>query len=159
MKKAIFASGCFWGTQYHLQKIDGVIKTTVGYIGGHKFSPTYDEVKAQTTGHAEAVEVEYDPSKVTYDELVILFFETHDPSQTDGQGPDIGDQYRSEIFYFDENQKTISQKYIDILKSKGFNVVTKLSPVETFWSAEDYHQNYYEDRGESPYCHIYTKKF
>ena len=157
--KAIFASGCFWGTEFHLQKKEGVLETTVGYIGGRKEKPSYEEVKAQTTGHAEAVEVIFDPTKVSYDELVILFFETHDPTQSDGQGPDIGDQYRSEIFYLDENQKETAQKYIDILKQKGYDVVTKLTPATKFWKAENYHQDYYQQKGESPYCHIYTKKF
>lgn len=159
MQKAIFASGCFWGTEYHLQKKEGVLETTCGYIGGHKDNPAYEEVKAQKTGHAEAVEVVFDPEKVSYDELVMLFFETHDPEQTDGQGPDIGDQYRSEIYYFDEEQKQIAQKYIDILTEKGVKVATKLTPAEKFWAAEDYHQDYYDTKGESPYCHIYMKKF
>jgi len=158
-EKAIFASGCFWGTEYQLQKKEGVIETTVGYTGGHKENPTYKEVCTGDTGHAEAVLVVFDPEKVSYEELVKLFFETHDPTQVGGQGPDIGDQYRSEIFYFDENQKKIAEKVINILKDKGLNVVTKLTKATTFYKGEDYHQDYYRKSGGTPYCHGYTKRF
>lgn len=157
--RAIFASGCFWGTEYHLQKVDGVIATQVGYIGGHKDNPTYQEVCAKTTGHAEAVEVIYDPQQVTFETLARLFFETHDPTQIDRQGPDIGEQYRSEIFYLDDEQKTISEKLITLLEAKGLKVATRLTPASTFWEAEDYHQDYYQNRGGTPYCHWYTERF
>jgi peptide methionine sulfoxide reductase msrA/msrB len=158
-QRAIFASGCFWGTEYHLQKVDGVISTQVGYIGGHKDNPTYQEVCANLTGHAEAVEVVYDPHKVSFETLARLFFETHDPTQVNRQGPDIGEQYRSEIFYLDEDQQAISEKLIDLLKSKGLKVATRLTPATTFWEAEDYHQDYYQNRGGTPYCHRYTPLF
>lgn len=158
-EKAILASGCFWGVEYHLQKIPGVIETTVGYTGGHKDKPTYKEVCTGTTGHAEAVEVVFDPEKVSFETICKVFFETHDPTQVDGQGPDIGDQYRSEIFYVNDNQKVVSEKLIGILRDKGYNVVTKLTPATTFWIAEDYHQDYYDHKGSTPYCHIYKKKF
>lgn len=157
--RAIFASGCFWGTEYHFQKATGVLQTTVGYIGGKKANPTYEEVCSKTTGHAEAVEVLYDPEKTDYEKMVKLFFETHDPSQINRQGPDVGEQYRSEIFYFDDKQKEIAEKLINILKEKGIKVVTKLTPAGRFWDAEDYHQDYYENKGSSPYCHFYEKKF
>jgi len=157
--KAYFASGCFWGTEYHFSKKDGVSGTTVGYTGGHKENPTYQQVSAGTTGHAETVEVVYDPEKVTYEELAKLFFETHDQGQVGGQGPDIGDQYRSVIFYEDEEQKKIAEKLIDVLKDKGFEVATELAPASKFWNAENYHQDYYENNGKTPYCHFYTKKF
>jgi len=105
MEKAIFAAGCFWGVQHYLDLVSGVIKTTVGYTGGHKENPIYEEVKQRMTGHAEAVEVEFDPVLVTFEELCKLFFEIHDPGQKDGQGPDIGPQYRSEIFYTNDRQR------------------------------------------------------
>ena len=158
-ERAIFASGCFWGTEYHLSKIKGVLFTTAGYTGGHTRNPSYKEVCSGTTGHAEAVEVTYDPSKVSYEDLVKVFFETHDQSQVNRQGPDIGEQYRSEIFYLDDKQKETAQKLMDILKSKGYKVATRLTKASTFWKAENYHQDYYQKKNGTPYCHIYTKKF
>lgn len=159
MEKAIFAGGCFWGMEYQFQKVDGVKSVISGYIGGQKENPTYKEVCNTNTGHAEAVEITYDASKVSFEELAKLFFEIHDPTQIDGQGPDIGEQYRSEIFYFDSNQKQIAEKLINILKDKGYKVVTKLTKATKFYNAEDYHQDYYNKTGGSPYCHIYQKKF
>ncbi len=156
---AIFASGCFWGVQYHLQKVNGVYFTIVGYIGGDILNPEYKQVCSSTTGHAEAVEVVFDPNQVSYEELTKVFFETHDPTQVGGQGPDIGDQYRSEIFYTSEPQKETALKLIDILKEKGYDVKTKLTKAVKFWPAELYHQNYYDKNGKQPYCHIYQKKF
>jgi peptide methionine sulfoxide reductase msrA/msrB len=158
-ESAIFASGCFWGTEYHLSKVDGVLSTTVGYTGGTKDDPTYKEVSTGNTGHAEATEVIYNPSKVSYEELAKLFFETHDPSQLNRQGPDIGTQYRSGIFYLNNEQKEVAEKLIATLVNKGLDVTTEVTKASTFWSAEDYHQNYYEHKGSSPYCHIYTKRF
>ena len=158
-QRAIFASGCFWGTEYHFQKARGVLQTTVGYTGGTTGKPTYKEVCSGTTGHAEAVEVIFDPGKISYEELVKLFFETHDPTQIDRQGPDIGDQYRSEIFYLDDQQKETAQKLIELLKTKGYNVATKLTKASAFRNAEDYHQDYYMKKKGTPYCHIYTKRF
>ncbi len=158
-KKAIFASGCFWGTEYYLAKGKGVISTEVGFIGGTKDNPTYKEVCTGKTGHAEATLVVYDPEQTTYEELAKLYFETHDPTQVDRQGPDIGTQYRSEIFYLDDEQKATAEKLINILKGKGYDVVTKVTPASTFWKAEEYHQDYYEKNNGSPYCHVYKKKF
>ena len=157
--RAIFAGGCFWGVEYFMQQKPGVISVVSGYIGGHKDNPTYREVCSGTTGHAEAVEIVFDPSKVTYEELARLFFEIHDPTQVDRQGPDIGVQYRSEIFYMNEEQKKITENLISILKSKGYKVSTKVTKATTFWPAEDYHQDYYEHKGTLPYCHGYTKRF
>jgi peptide methionine sulfoxide reductase msrA/msrB len=156
---AIFASGCFWGTEYYFQSAKGVISTDVGYIGGSKENPTYKEVCTGRTGHAEAVRVVFDPSKTSYEEMAKLFFETHDPTQRDGQGPDHGHQYRSGIFYMNEDQKKIAENLIGILKKKGYDVATEVTKATTFWVAEKYHQNYYEHTGGSPYCHIYKKKF
>lgn len=159
IETAIFASGCFWGTEHWMQKQEGVISTDVGYIGGHVDNPTYEEVCGTKTGHAEAVRVIFNPEKVSFENLVKVFFETHDPTQMNRQGPDIGNQYRSEIFYFDEVQKEICEKLIKQLKSTGYNVVTKLSESSEFWKAEEYHQSYYSKNGSTPYCHFYTKRF
>ena len=156
---AVFASGCFWGTEYQMQKLPGVISTTVGYTGGHVENPTYEQVCSGKTGHVEAVEVIFDPAKVTYEEVTKRYFETHDPTQTDGQGPDIGSQYLSVIFYENEQQKQAAEKLIKILESKGYKVATKLRKAEKFWKAENYHQDYYINKGTTPYCHIYKKLF
>lgn len=156
---AYFASGCFWGVEYHFSKADGVKSTTVGYSGGTVKNPTYKQVCTGLTGHAETIEVEFDPSKVSYETLAKLFFETHDQGQEDGQGPDIGNQYRSEIFYTSEEQKETAEKLMSELKSKGFKVATKLTPFDTFYEAENYHQDYYDNNGKMPYCHAFKKKF
>lgn len=156
---AIFASGCFWGTEYFFEKEDGVISTQVGYIGGHKDNPTYKEVCAHTTGHAEAVRVVFDPSKTDYETLCKLFFETHDPTQVNRQGPDIGDQYRTEVFYLDDEQKRIAEKLKGILEDKGLKVATNITEASRFWEGEDYHEHYYSSKGGTPYCHAYTKRF
>ena len=159
METAYFASGCFWGTEYHFMKAKGVLETTVGYMGGHTQHPTYKEVCTGTTGHAETTEVVFDPTLTSYEELVKLYFETHDFTQVGGQGPDIGDQYRSVIFYTSDEQKQMADKYIKILGDKGYKVATILEKAPEFWSAEDYHQEYYDKKNGSPYCHIYRKIF
>ncbi len=156
---AVFAGGCFWGVEYHFQKAKGVISTEVGYTGGHTERPTYREVCTGTTGHAEAMRVTYDPAQTSFEDLAKLFFEIHDPTQVDRQGPDAGVQYRSAVFYQNEAQRATTLKLIDILRGKGLNVVTEVTPAGTFWPAEDYHQQYYSKNGHSPYCHIYTKRF
>ena len=156
---AIFAGGCFWGVEYHMSQAPGVISATSGYTGGTKQNPTYKEVCSGTTGHVEAVQVVFDRTKTSYEALAKLFFEIHDPGQANGQGPDIGQQYLSMIFYANEDQKKIAQHLIDLLKEKKYNVVTKLVPAGKFWPAEDYHQQYYEHKGGTPYCHLYRKKF
>jgi peptide methionine sulfoxide reductase msrA/msrB len=158
-ERAIFAAGCFWGVEYYMKKAKGVISATVGYTGGTAKNPSYKEVSSHRTGHAEAIEIVFDPSKTTYEELAKLFFEIHDPTQVDRQGPDIGNQYRSEIFYTNDEQKATAEKLINILKSKGYKVATKLEPAGPFYKAEDYHQDYYQKNGETPYCHRYEKKF
>lgn len=156
---AIFASGCFWGTEYMFQKEAGVQKTQVGYTGGFVENPTYQQVCTGRTGHAEALEVTFDPSKTSYEALARLFFETHDPTQVNGQGPDIGEQYRSAIFYKDDAQKATAEKLISELKAKGIKVATQVVPASKFWPAEDYHQQYYAHNGKKPYCHSYKKLF
>lgn len=156
---AYFASGCFWGTEYFFMKAPGVKQTTVGFMGGHVDNPTYEQVCQKNTGHLETTEVVFDPAVTSYEEMVKLFFETHDFTQTDGQGPDIGPQYLSCIFYSDPTEKAIAEKYIHILTEKGYRVATMLKPASTFWKAEDYHQQYYEYKGTKPYCHKYTAIF
>ena len=156
---AIFASGCFWGTEYYFQKAEGVISTAVGYIGGQKENPTYEEVCTGRTGHAEATEVIFDPSKTSYEDMVKLFFETHEPGQLNRQGPDVGHQYRSGIFYLNDEQKEIAERLAATLKEKGHKVVTEITKATTFYRAENYHQKYYSKGGGSPYCHRYIKKF
>jgi peptide methionine sulfoxide reductase msrA/msrB len=156
---AIFAGGCFWGVEYFLQKSPGVISVTSGYTGGHVKNPSYKEVCTGTTGHAEAVKVIYDPVKTSYEKLLKLFMEIHDPTQSGGQGPDIGDQYRSEIFYLNDEQKSIAEKDISLLKSNGYKVVTVVAKASEFYEAEKYHQDYYFNNGKVPYCHGYVKRF
>ncbi len=158
-ERAIFASGCFWGTEYVMRRAPGVLSVKVGYTGGHKENPLYKEVCSGKTGHAEAVEVIFDPAKTSFETLTRLFFETHDPTQVDRQGPDVGEQYRSAIFYTSDVQKTIAGKLIEQLRSRGIRVATKLEPAGVFWPAEDYHQEYYQRTGGQPYCHAYRKLF
>ncbi len=156
---AIFAGGCFWGVEYYMKKMKGVISTEVGYTGGKTDNPTYKEVCSGTTGHYEAIEVVFDPRITTYEAVTKLFFEIHDPTQWNHQGPDVGVQYRSAVFYRDEEQKSITEKLIRELKETAYPVVTEVLPATTFWKAEDYHQEYYDHKGSTPYCHGYVKRF
>lgn len=156
---AYFAGGCFWGVEYFFQKSEGVVSTRVGYMGDTKEHPTYKEVCSGTTGHVETLEVIYDSTKTTYEQLARRFFEIHDPTQVNRQGPDIGEQYKSVIFYVDDEQKKTAQQLISILKDKGYKISTELLPARTFWATEDYHQDYYKKNGQQPYCHFYKKKF
>ncbi|MBI9107390.1 MAG: bifunctional methionine sulfoxide reductase B/A protein [Spirochaetales bacterium] len=157
--RAVFAGGCFWGVEYFFNKVDGVKDVTSGYTGGSTKYPTYKEVCNDDTGHLEVVEVLYDPEIVSYRELAKLFFEIHDPSQSNGQGPDIGDQYLSVVFYENADQRKTTEELIAILNEKGMNVATSILPAAAFWPAEDYHQDYYAKNGKSPYCHSYTSRF
>lgn len=156
---AIFAGGCFWGVEYFLQKAPGVISVTSGYTGGVVKNPTYREVCTGNTGHAEAVKIIYDPAKTTYENLLKLFLEIHDPTQIGRQGPDVGDQYRSEIFYLNDEQKNIAEKDLNVLKAKGMKIATAVTKASEFYPAEAYHQDYYFNNGKIPYCHAYTKRF
>ena len=158
-KYAYFSSGCFWGTEYWFEKSNGVISVVSGYAGGHKANPTYREVCTGLTGHLETVRVCYDPEKTTYEELVKLFFETHDFTQKNGQGPDIGSQYLSAIFYQNDEEKGIAEKYVAMLRERNFDVATTIREFKNFYEAEDYHQDYYAKKGSMPYCHFYTKLF
>jgi peptide methionine sulfoxide reductase msrA/msrB len=156
---AIFAGGCFWGVEYYFNNEKGVISANSGYTGGDVASPSYKQVCSGNTGHAEAVKILFDPEKTSFETLCRLFFEIHDPTQLNRQGPDIGEQYRSEIFYKNEAQRKVAKKLISQLKKNGHNVKTKLTPASKFWKAEEYHQDYYEKSSKTPYCHIRIKRF
>ena len=146
--KATLAGGCFWCTESEYRALDGVLHTRVGYIGGHLDNPSYEDTHDSKSGHAEAVEITFDPEKISYRELLEFFFtKAHDPTQLNRQGPDVGTQYRSAIFYHDDEQKKIAEDIIKELDASGkFSkpIVTTLEPASTFWQAEDYHQQYYE---------------
>lgn len=159
ISKAYFAGGCFWGVEYYFQKQNGVKSVVSGYMGGFVDNPTYEIVSSGFSGHLETVELVYDESVVDFETLAKLFFEIHDFTQTNGQGPDIGSQYLSAIFYCNEEQKSISQNLIATLQKKGYKVATTLYPEVTFYKAENYHQNYYNKTGKLPYCHAYKKVF
>jgi peptide-methionine (S)-S-oxide reductase len=149
-KKATFGAGCFWGVEAAFRQLDGVMKTEVGYEGGMLDRPTYEDVCSHTTGHAEVVEVTYDPERVSYDELLDVFWHKHDPTQLNRQGWDVGDQYRSVVFVHDEEQRAAAE---DSKEREQANwrrpIVTVVEPAQTFWPAEDYHQQYLEKRGRS----------
>lgn len=157
-QKAIFAGGCFWGTQAVFQRIKGVVKTTAGYAGGTAGTATYDQVTTETTGHAESVEVIYDPSRITYGQLLRVFFSVaHDPTQLNRQGPDVGTSYRSAIFYVNDDQKRIASAYIaqlDAAKVFPAKIVTEVAPIKGFYRAEDYHQDYALKNPENPYIQV-----
>lgn len=156
---AVFAGGCFWGVQHHFEKMEGVLRTLVGYTGGEENLPSYHQVRNHLTHHVEAVLVEYDETKVSYTDLAKLFFEIHDPAQTDGVGEDVGPQYRSCIFYANAQQQADAETVIAILREKGYEVNTLVLPLQEFWIGEEYHQRYYEKTGGEPYCHFRVKKF
>jgi len=159
IKKAYFAGGCFWGMEYYFQDVEGVISTNVGFMGGEAENPTYKEVSKGDTGHIETLEVVFDETKTNFETVAKLFFEIHDPTQINRQGPDIGERYSSVIFYSDNGQKEISERLISILRGKSYKVVTKVIKAEVFWKAEKYHQKYYTKKGGTPYCHVKRKIF
>lgn len=156
---AYFAGGCFWGVEHFLEQMDGVQSVESGYMGGHVDSPSYEDVLTHDSGHLEAVRVHFDPARVSYEEIAKRFFEIHDPTQADGQGPDIGNQYLSAVFFTSDAQKTTTEGLIAKLRTRGYDVVTELRPAATFWPAEAYHQNYYASNGKTPYCHGRVKRF
>jgi peptide-methionine (S)-S-oxide reductase len=154
MEQAIFAAGCFWGVQYYFDQVSGVTSTVVGYTGGTTEDPTYEDVATHTTGHAEAVLVELDADKVSYETLVRQFFRMHDPTQLNRQGLDVGDDYRSAIFYVTDEQKEIAEKVKADLQSKlGGEIVTEITEAGPFYRAEEYHQKYTEKTGRGA-CHV-----
>jgi peptide-methionine (S)-S-oxide reductase len=153
---ATFGTGCFWCTEAIFQQLDGVLKVTSGYSGGHVDNPTYKQVCEGTTGHAEAIQIVYDPSVITFDELLQAFWQSHDPTTLNRQGNDVGPQYRSVIFYHDQEQKEKAEQYKNELdRSKAFDnpIVTEISPFSNFYVAENYHQDYYNNNGSQPYCY------
>lgn len=158
-EKAIFSAGCFWGVQYYLKKLQGVISTKVGYTGGITVDPIYEEVCSGLTGHAEAIEVIYDPSILSYENLTKYFFEIHDPTQYHRQGPDVGIQYRSAIFYLTKKQMETAIKLKQQLEKKGYSITTEILPASQFYEAEVYHQDYYKKNGKEPYCHKRVARF
>jgi len=149
-EKATFAAGCFWGVEDTFLALPGVIATRVGYTGGRTQHPTYQDVCSHDSGHAEAVEVTFDPVALPYQNLLKVFWECHDPTQLNRQGPDVGDQYRSAIFYHSEEQRTLAQKSLDLLEQSGRlrrRIVTQIVPAAFFWEAEAYHQKYHQKHG------------
>lgn len=158
-EEAIFAGGCFWGIEYLFKKLPGVLKAESGYIGGDLDYPTYEQICTGRTGHYEAVRVLIDPSKINFEQLTQYFFEIHDPEQQNGQGPDLGPQYLSAIFYYDPAQAKTAQAVIEQLTAKGYHIATQVRPMRIFWPAEAYHQHYYDKTGKQPYCHRHIKKF
>lgn len=156
MEKALFGAGCFWGVEHIFRKqVPGVIDAVSGYAGGTQVNPTYEQVCSGTSGHAEVVEVTFDPSKTTYEQVVDAFFRLHDPTQVDRQGPDIGDQYRSVIFYSTPEQKRIAEA-VKARRAPKYSrpIATTIEAASTFYRAEGYHQKYYERTGKTPYCHV-----
>lgn len=160
LEQATFAGGCFWCTEAVFERVRGVENVISGYTGGAQENPTYKEVSYGKTDHAEAVQMFFDPNKISYQELVEIFFATHDPTTLNRQGPDIGSQYRSAVFYHDEDQKQTAQKYIKLLTNNGtYNdpIVTELEPIEVFYPAENYHQDYYQIHPDHPYIQAIAK--
>lgn len=156
MAKATFAAGCFWGVEDAFRQVKGVTSTTVGYTGGHTKNPSYKEVCTDRTGHAEAVEIEFDPNQVSYRELLALFFQSHDPTTLNRQGPDFGSQYRSAIFFHDPEQEATARESKAALEKAGIfkrPIVTQIVPASEFYRAEEYHQQYFEKQGIRS-CHL-----
>lgn len=157
-EEAIFAGGCFWGIQHLFEQFAGIVKTEVGYIGGDADHPSYEMICRGDSGHYEATRIVFD-STTDYEAIAKFFFEIHDATQGGGQGPDIGQQYQSAIFYFNEAQLNTSKQLIATLEQQGLEIKTKLLEVSTFWAAEQYHQHYYQKTGNAPYCHSWTQRF
>jgi peptide methionine sulfoxide reductase msrA/msrB len=159
LEKAIFAGGCFWGVEHQFREVKGVLAVTSGFSGGKTEHPTYEQVCTGKTGHAESVEIIFDPKRVTYEDLARMFFEIHDPAELNRQGPDVGTQYRSAVFYLSGQQKQTAEKLIGLLRAKGLKVVTEVTPATAFWPAEDYHQEYFTKHPERNTCHARVPRF
>lgn len=153
-KIAVFGGGCFWCTEAVYGELRGVVSVMPGYAGGTTVNPTYEQVSSGNTGHAEAIKIEYDPAQISYNDLLTVFFATHDPTTLNRQGGDIGTQYRSIILYTDETQKSEAESIIKKLNETGEKVVTELKPLESFYEAEDYHRQYYLKNSSAPYCQL-----
>jgi methionine-S-sulfoxide reductase len=156
---AYFAGGCFWGVEHFLEQMDGVLRVESGYMGGEVEDPSYEDVLTHTSGHLEAVRVWFDPAKVSYEAVAKRFFEIHDPTQADGQGPDIGPQYLSAVFVTGDAQREATESLIGRLRDRGYDVATQVRPAAKFWIAEEYHQNYYVVHQKQPYCHSPVDRF
>jgi peptide methionine sulfoxide reductase msrA/msrB len=159
LERAIFAGGCFWGVEHQFRQAKGVRSVTSGFTGGKTENPTYKQVCTGRTGHAEAVEIVFDPKQVTYEELARMLFEIHDPTERNRQGPDVGTQYRSAVFYLSDEQKRVAEKLIGLLRAKGYKVVTEVTPASTFWLAEACHQGYFSKHPERTSCHARVPRF
>lgn len=157
-QEAIFAGGCFWGLAYYFEQLDGVVLAECGYSGGSVVDPSYEQVCRGETGHVEVVRVVFDSQKIIYQDLVKYFFEIHDPTQVDGQGPDIGQQYLSKVFVYDDAQAVIVNHLINVLSEAGYAMVTTVEPMQIFWPAEAYHQSYYKRQQARPYCHMRQRR-
>jgi peptide-methionine (S)-S-oxide reductase len=159
-ERATLAGGCFWCIEAPMEELDGVLDVTSGYAGGHTANPTYREVCTGNTGHAEVVQVEYDPERIAYEDLLDVFFTVHDPTQLNRQGPDVGSQYRSAIFTHGDGQHETAETYVDALDAEGGyedSVVTEIEPLDTFYEASEEHQNYYEKNPDDAYCTIHAQ--
>ncbi len=157
--RAVFAAGCFWGVEYHMKRAEGVLSTTSGFTGGTKENPGYKDVCGGGTGHAEAVEVVFDEARTSFEKLAKLFFEIHDFTQAGGQGPDLGSQYRSAVYWSGPEQKETAERIAAELRKRGFDVKTEIAPAGAFWPAEDLYQDYYDRKGGTPYCHVRKRIF
>ena len=159
LEKAIFAGGCFWGVEHQFRQVKGVRSVVSGFTGGTTENPTYEQVCTGSTGHAEAVRIVFDPKQATYESLARMFFEIHDPTELNRQGPDVGSQYRSAVFYTSDEQRRIAEKLIGLLRAKGYTVVTEVAPAKTFWPAEEYQQEYFTKHPGRNNCHARVSRF
>ena len=156
LETAVLANGCFWCTEAIFQRLKGVNSVLPGYSGGHVENPTYEAVSSESTGHAESIQIKFDPKTISYEEILEVYFATHDPTTLNRQGNDVGEQYRSEIFYLDEKQKGIAENVLNKLNKDKYNgkIVTKISKLDNFYEAEDYHKNYYKNNPNAGYCRV-----
>jgi len=159
-ERATFGGGCFWCLEAAFEELDGVESVTSGYAGGHVEEPSYRAVCSGSTGHAEVVQLEYDPDRIGYEELLEVFFTIHDPTQLNRQGPDVGSQYRSIVLHHDDRQRQLAERYVEAIEDGGGYddpIVTEIEPLDRFWRAEEYHQNYFEKNPQDAYCRIHAQ--